>query len=102
MVVNKYTPNMRVFQQDLVEVHKEGQVNSQQGSTFSQVLKGELDKVNDKQIQSENVVQGYISGEKDIHEVMVATEEAKLSLELALQIRNKLINVYEEFNKMQV
>jgi len=33
---------------------------------------------------------------------MVASEEAKLSLELAIQIRNKLINVYEEFNKMQV
>ncbi|WP_291572689.1 flagellar hook-basal body complex protein FliE [Clostridium sp. UBA4548] len=102
MVINKYTPNMRVFQQDLIDIHKEGQVEEQQGQSFSQVLRGELSKVNNKQIESENTVQGYIKGEKDIHEVMVATEEAKLSLELAIQIRNKLINVYEEFNKMQV
>jgi len=33
---------------------------------------------------------------------MVATEEARLSLELAIQVRNKLLNAYEEFNKMQV
>jgi flagellar hook-basal body complex protein FliE len=105
MIANAYTPNMRVFQNSLNRLQGESNTkdtNSTKGVSFSNVLKDELQKVNDKQIQSENTIQGYINGEKDIHEVMVASEEASLSLELAIQIRNKLINVYEEFNRMQV
>ncbi|WP_017415632.1 flagellar hook-basal body complex protein FliE [Clostridium tunisiense] len=102
MIVNKYIPNMRVFQQDLLVSNGEAKTEKEEGTSFGQVLKSELQKVNDKQIVSDNTIEGYIKGEKDVHEVMVAGEEAKLSLELAIQIRNKLINVYEEFNRMQV
>lgn len=107
MVVNNYIPNMRVFEKTFSEVQKDKNVTSNnvvssKELSFTNVLKEELQKVNEKQINSDNTIQGYVKGEKDIHEVMVASEEAKLSLELAIQIRNKLLNVYEEFNKMQV
>jgi flagellar hook-basal body complex protein FliE len=102
MIVNTYTPNMRVFQNNFSDLQGENKSQGTKGLSFSNILKDELQKVNDKQVNSENTIQGYINGEKDIHEVMVASEEASLSLELAIQVRNKLISVYEEFNRMQV
>lgn len=70
---------------------------------FSEVLKNALDKVNDSQINAENATQQLITGEAtDIHQVMLATEEAKLSLELAVQIRNKLVDAYQEIMRMQL
>lgn len=102
MITNKYIPNMRIFQQDLIGSQSNNKTEKKGEASFSDVLKNQLDKVNDKQMASENSIEGYIKGDVDIHQVMVASEEAKLSLDLAIQIRNKLINVYEEFNKMQV
>jgi len=93
---------MRIFQQDLMGAEKNNKTEKNGDASFSEVLKNQLDKVNDKQITSENSIEGYIKGDVDIHQVMVASEEAKLSLELAIQIRNKLISAYEEFNRMQV
>jgi flagellar hook-basal body complex protein FliE len=33
---------------------------------------------------------------------MLSTEEARLSLDLAVQIRNKVMDAYQELNKMQI
>ena len=38
----------------------------------------------------------------DLHSVMIATEEARISLELAVQVRNKCIEAYKEINNMQL
>ena len=70
---------------------------------FGEFLKDKIDKVNDRQIVSDDLTNGLISGEvTDLHEVMVATEEARLSLELAIQIRNKTIDAYKEITNMQL
>jgi flagellar hook-basal body complex protein FliE len=45
----------------------------------------------------------FIAGEvDDLHTVMIATEEARLSLELAVQVRNKCIEAYKEISNMQL
>lgn len=72
-------------------------------SDFYKYLKNELDKVNDTQINAENSTMDLLTGEaRDIHQVLIATEEAKLSLELAVQIRNKLVDAYQELIRMQI
>src|SRR4051812_2103519 len=38
----------------------------------------------------------------DLHEVMIAQEWASLSLDLAVQVRNKLVEAYQEVMRMQV
>lgn len=70
---------------------------------FEDYLKNYLDKVNDIQINAENATIDMIKGDaKDLHEVMIATEEAKLALELTVQLRNKLVDAYQEIMKMQI
>jgi flagellar hook-basal body complex protein FliE len=99
MNINAYIQNTKI--------HNELQKNTLQEGTksnnFLDTLKEKLNEVNDKQIEADNLTQKFIKGEEeDIHKVMLSTEEAKLSLELAVQIRNKLVDAYGEFNRMQI
>ncbi|MEW8992958.1 flagellar hook-basal body complex protein FliE [Clostridium sp.] len=106
-MINSYIPNATIFQNELQQIYgvkeKDTEENSSSNGTgFAAIMKDELQKVNDLQVEADNNIKGYIAGEKSIHEVMLATEEASMSLELAIQIRNKLVDAYKEFNNMQV
>lgn len=106
-MINSYIPNTTIFQQDLKEIYglKEKDIEEKDSSNragFSDIMKEGLQKVNNLQVEADNNIKGYIAGEKSIHEVMLATEQASMSLELAIQIRNKLVDAYKEFNNMQV
>ncbi|MGL4761244.1 MAG: flagellar hook-basal body complex protein FliE [Sarcina sp.] len=71
--------------------------------SFSKTLKEQLDIVNDKQIEADIATQKMIQGEDiAIHEVMLAGEEAKISLQLAVQVRNKLVEAFQEINRTQI
>ena len=72
-------------------------------TSFLDTLKEKLDDVNNKQIASDDITQKFIKGdETDVQKVMLSTSEAKLSLETAVQIRNKLVDAYNSFNSMQI
>jgi flagellar hook-basal body complex protein FliE len=99
MNINAFVNNTKVIN----EIQKNDVKGEEKSSNFLDTLKEKLNEVNDKQIQADNLTQQFIiGGEEDVHKVMLATEEAKLSLELAVQIRNKLIDAYGEFNRMQI
>ena len=68
------------------------------GNLFSEFVKD----VNSDQNSSQKVVQDFINGEDiELHEVMVAGEKAKTSLDLLMEIRNKSIDMYKELTRMQ-
>lgn len=81
----------------------ENQVQKSNKIDFFQFLNKELNKINDTQIKAEKAAMDLITGEAtDIHQVMIATEEARLSLELAVGIRNKLVDAYQELTRLQI
>lgn len=99
MNINTYIQNLRVQS----GLQKNSGVEETTGTGFLDTLKEKIGEVNDKQIEADNLTEKFIIGEEeDIHNVMLATEEAKMSLELAVQIRNKLVEAYEQFNRMQI
>ncbi|MBW9154952.1 flagellar hook-basal body complex protein FliE [Clostridium tagluense] len=99
MNINAYVDNTKIFN-ELQNNPVEGENKS---TDFLDTLKEKLNEVNDKQIEADDITQKFIKGEEqDVHKVMLSTEEAKLSLELAVQIRNKLVDAYQEFNRMQI
>lgn len=76
---------------------------TENGSDFKEIMNEQIQKLNDKQVEADNYIKDLISGKDvDLHQVMIATEEARLSLELAVQIRNKIIEAYKELNNMQL
>lgn len=100
MRINSFTPNEEVFAQSFgVDKSKETKGNG----GFSEILKSGLDKVNEKALQSENATEMLVKGEDiEIHEVMLAAEEAKIALNFAVEVRNKLVEAYQEINRIQL
>lgn len=103
MQVNNYLQN-RLELLSLDNSSDKVQDTSQEGAmSFLDTLKSKLDEVNDKQLQADSDTEKLIKGEDvDIHQVMLSTEEAKLSLQMAVQVRNKLLDAYQELNRMQL
>jgi len=80
-----------------------GGLKTQRGKSFSQILKDALESVNTYQKDYESVLTRQLFSEDiDLHDVVIAGEKARLSLELALQIRNKAIEAYQEIMRMQI
>jgi flagellar hook-basal body complex protein FliE len=95
---------MRIDNISFFELPELKKVDTNSNNTsFSEILKNELDKVNDIQLNAEQATQDLLTGKAtDVHQVLIATEEAKLSLEMAVQIRNKLVDAYQEISRMQI
>jgi len=70
---------------------------------FLDSLKAAIGKVNDVQVQAGQAVDALMTGQsQDIHRTMVALQQADVSFQLMMQIRNKLVAAYEEIQRMQV
>lgn len=72
------------------------------GSFASLVAQG-VDKVNAALTSADAALaQAAVDGTQPPHQVMLALEEARLSFQLALQVRNRLLEGYQELMRMQV
>ncbi len=70
---------------------------------FSDQLRELLDSVNDKQAYANEKVGKVVMGEsEDLHTAMIALEEASISFQLMLEIRNKMLEAYQEINRMNI
>lgn len=73
------------------------------GPSFGQYLKNAMDSVNEAQLKSDEETLKLITGEaEDIHQALIAAEEARIQMELIVQVRNKLLESYQEINRMQI
>ena len=74
-----------------------------QGVSFGDVLNQFVSEVNDKQIASGQAVNELLSG-KDIplHQAMIAMQEAGVAFQLMVEVRNKLLEGYQELMRRQV
>ncbi len=79
--------------------------SQEQAQGFGDVLKDALNKVNTAQLQAEQITHNFVVGgsnDVELHQVILATEKATLALQLTMQIRNKVIDAYQEIMRMQV
>lgn len=69
---------------------------------FKDVLTDFVKQVNDEQLNSNKLTDDFIQGKNvELHEVMIAGEKAKTSLDLLMEIRNKAIDMYKELTRIQ-
>ena len=73
------------------------------GADFADALKHFTTEVNEQLQQADGKMEEFAVGKRsDLHEVIVATEKADLSFKLLLQVRNKLLEAYQQIMRMQV
>lgn len=78
-------------------------VNKKSGFSFENYLKDALDKVNEMQVKSDKSSVLLATGNvENLHDAMIATEKARISLQLTLGIRNRIIESYKEIMRMQI
>jgi flagellar hook-basal body complex protein FliE len=74
-----------------------------ESASFGELLKKSIQQVNQLQNESNAAVEKLATGqEKDIHNTMIAMEKASVSFHLTMQVRNKMIEAYQEVMRMQV
>ena len=75
----------------------------QLGEDFSTLVKDSIASINRQQVAADQAAADLASGKNtNIHEVMIKMEEAEISLRLMVQMRNKVVEAYQEIMRMQV
>ncbi|MDR0454295.1 MAG: flagellar hook-basal body complex protein FliE [Deferribacteraceae bacterium] len=70
---------------------------------FSDILKSALNSVNNAQYEADQAVKRVLSGESDdIHDTMIALQKADVSLKMMLEVRNKILEAYQEVMRTQI
>ncbi len=70
---------------------------------FGETVSDFIDAVNQKAVDSSKKVTDVIEGRSEnLHEAMASLEESGLSFKLMLEIRNKLLESYQEIQRMQI
>jgi flagellar hook-basal body complex protein FliE len=79
------------------------EVKNSSAGGFGEMLKQAVNEVNQGQVDSDKAVEQLHTGKaKNIHEVMIALEKADISMRLMVQMRNKIVDAYQEVMRMQV
>ncbi len=76
---------------------------SEGNSPFSAVLSDAISKVEAFQANADKSVNNFLSGEgEELHQVALKTQQADLSFQLFMQVRNKVVSAYQEVMRMQI
>jgi flagellar hook-basal body complex protein FliE len=74
------------------------------GADFSQVLKGAIEQVSQAQVSAQKMTQDFASnqGNANLQDVMINLQQASLSFQQMVQVRNKLVSAYHDIMNIQV
>ncbi len=73
------------------------------GVPFADYLKQALQETNTLITESEKLADAFAAGRTDnIHQVLLAAEKADIALQFTMQIRNKIMDSYNEIMRMQI
>ena len=73
------------------------------GGAFQNVLTDAISKVESFQTNANTAVNNFLNGEgEELHLVAMATQQADLSFQMFMQVRNKVVAAYNQVMQMQV
>jgi flagellar hook-basal body complex protein FliE len=77
--------------------------SAQANASFQELLAQAIGQTNQSMLQADDMSRKLATGEaQDMHQVMIAMEKANLSLQMTLQVRNKMVDAYQEIMRMQI
>lgn len=71
-------------------------------ASFTDSLKSLIDSVDSTAAQANDAVNGMVNGSGDVHSAMIALQRAETMLELTVQVRNKLVQAYQDVMRMPI
>ena len=73
-----------------------------QTAGFNDALRQVLQAVDGSTAEANQAVGRMLEGTGDVHEAMIALQRADMTLQLTVQIRNKIVQAYQDVMRMQV
>jgi flagellar hook-basal body complex protein FliE len=91
-------------------IRQQGQVDKQKGVkpqeggvSFKDTLQGFLKDVNSMQVKADQSIEKMAAGEiTDVHQVMSTVEEANVAFNMMMEIRNKVMDAYQEVMRIRL
>lgn len=78
-------------------------VGASQEGDFGQMLTDALKEVNESQLDAREKQNLVMANQPvDVDDLMISMEKASISMQLTMQVRNKLLEAYQEISRMQV
>jgi len=86
-----------------LETVKRTQQTEQSGPSFKETLSGFITDVNTMQTQADESIERVAAGDiSDVHQVMNSVQEAKTAFNMMMEIRNKVMDAYDEVMRMRL
>jgi flagellar hook-basal body complex protein FliE len=74
-----------------------------QPGEFQKVLLGAINQVESLNSNASDSVQKFLRGDnEELHTTILATQKAEMAFQLGIQVRNKVVDAYQEIMKMQM
>ena len=77
-------------------------LDSSGGRGFGDALQQIMDKVQTNEATANDAVGRMLDGSGDVHDAMIALQTSDLTMQLAIQVKNKFVQAYQEISKMPV
>jgi flagellar hook-basal body complex protein FliE len=79
------------------------EATDQKGPAFIQMLGSQVNELNGSLEQADQAARALAAGEDiPVHDVMIAMEHARLKLQLAVEVRNRVVDAYQNLTNMQL
>lgn len=77
-------------------------VTKSMASSSTSFLDG-IQQLNRQVVNAETALQSFAAGATmSTHELMIAMEQAKMTMQIAVEVRNRIVDAYQEITRMQV
>ncbi|GLQ92753.1 flagellar hook-basal body complex protein FliE [Dyella acidisoli] len=86
-----------------IEMPESLQETNGKGPAFIQMLGSQVSELNGSLEQADQAARALAAGEDiPVHDVMIAMEHARLKLQLAVEVRNRIVDAYQNLTNMQL
>ncbi|MCU9612108.1 flagellar hook-basal body complex protein FliE [Caldibacillus lycopersici] len=104
MAINPITFNNAIASTNKIQTVGSNSITpSEAQQNFSSFLKNAIEDVNKAQVNSDVMTEKLAKGENvELHDVMIASQKASITLQATLEVRNKVVEAYQEVMRMQV
>ena len=93
---SRFTPQLREIEDSLAQTRPAG-------SSFGDTIRSAIASVNELQAHADQLADKLACGDAvEIHQAMIAMQKASTALQFTVQVRNKIIEAYQDIMRMQV
>ncbi len=100
--VNPHSNSVQKVDSRMVTAISSDSPVSSTANDFSKALSNGISSLNNKQVEAQKAVETLASGgDISVHDVMIASQKASLNMQMAMQLRNKILTAYNELYQMR-